>query len=205
MHSGSSATLPLFNADRTQDDWDNFVRSVPECASLSTTNDTFGCLQTATAATILHASIVARRTSTNTYPFYPTLDGPEGLLPDQPSKLLNGGRYARLPFITGDCLDEGNYYISIRPLLLTNPICILGPMFVQQSTNTTEDIRQWLTKLSSPWPAGPESLARVVDRILELYPDDPAAGSPFNTGNETFGLNSKFKQSAAICTCHSLC
>jgi acetylcholinesterase len=79
-----------------------------------------------------------------------------------------------------------------------------GVLFVQPSTNTTEDIRKWLTTFNSPWPEGPERLARVIDRILELYPDDPAAGSPFNTGNETYGRDSKFKQSAAICTFHLL-
>jgi hypothetical protein len=43
------------------------------------------------------------------------------------------------------------------------------------------------------------ALEAVLDRILELYPDIPALGSPFNTGNETFGLNSQFKRYAAIC------
>ncbi|KAJ7850274.1 extracellular triacylglycerol lipase precursor [Mycena olivaceomarginata] len=31
-----------------------------------------------------------------------------------------------------------------------------------------------------------------------LYPDIPSLGSPFNTGNETFGLNSQYKRAAAI-------
>ena len=34
--------------------------------------------------------------------------------------------------------------------------------------------------------------------LLALYPDDPAQGSPFGTGNETFGLSSQFKRAAAV-------
>ncbi len=39
---------------------------------------------------------------------------------------------------------------------------------------------------------------QVVDRLFELYPDDPALGSPYNTGNETFGLANSFKRMASL-------
>ena len=39
---------------------------------------------------------------------------------------------------------------------------------------------------------------RLKDEIVRLYPDDPAFGSPFGTGNETFGLSPVFKRAAAI-------
>ena len=35
-------------------------------------------------------------------------------------------------------------------------------------------------------------------KLLTLYPDVPALGSPYNTGNETFGLDSNHKRAAAI-------
>ena len=38
----------------------------------------------------------------------------------------------------------------------------------------------------------------MINTILQMYPDDPAVGSPFGTGNETFGLSSQFKRAAAI-------
>ncbi|KAK0194626.1 Alpha/Beta hydrolase protein [Armillaria mellea] len=38
----------------------------------------------------------------------------------------------------------------------------------------------------------------VLDDFLALYPDDPAAGSPYNTGNETFGLSPIYKKCAAL-------
>lgn len=33
---------------------------------------------------------------------------------------------------------------------------------------------------------------------MDLYPDNPALGSPFGTGNDTFGLSPEFKRVAAI-------
>ena len=38
----------------------------------------------------------------------------------------------------------------------------------------------------------------MINTILQMYTDDPAVGSPFGTGNETFGLSSQFKRAAAI-------
>lgn len=34
--------------------------------------------------------------------------------------------------------------------------------------------------------------------MMQLYPDIPALGSPFGTGNETFGLSATWKRAAAI-------
>ena len=39
--------------------------------------------------------------------FDPTLDGPNGLIPDYPSKLFAKGQFACVPFIAGTNLDEG--------------------------------------------------------------------------------------------------
>jgi acetylcholinesterase len=41
-------------------------------------------------------------------------------------------------------------------------------------------------------------LDSAADRLLELYPDIPALGSPFNTVNDTFGLSPGFKRAAAL-------
>ncbi|KAJ3875865.1 extracellular triacylglycerol lipase precursor [Lentinula edodes] len=41
-------------------------------------------------------------------------------------------------------------------------------------------------------------LENATMRLLELYPDVPALGSPFNTGNNTFGLSSGYKRVAAL-------
>jgi acetylcholinesterase len=41
-------------------------------------------------------------------------------------------------------------------------------------------------------------LDKVADGILKLYPDDPALGSPYRTGNELFGYAPIYKRTSAI-------
>jgi acetylcholinesterase len=47
---------------------------------------------------------------------------------------------------------------------------------------------------------GADLLDVDAQRLLELYPNDPSVGSPFGTGNETFGFNPAYKQEAALVT-----
>jgi acetylcholinesterase len=61
-----------------------------------------------------------------------------------------------------------------------------------------EDIEVWLNANYTPSPLGPGALTSGLDKVMSLYPDDPSAGSPFNTGNETFGTGSGYKRGAAI-------
>ena len=63
---------------------------------------------------------------------------------------------------------------------------------------TPDDIHDTLIANYSPPIVNPAVLENAVNKLLELYPDDPALGSPFNTGNETFGLPSGFKRLSAI-------
>lgn len=65
-------------------------------------------------------------------------------------------------------------------------------------TITEADIRAWLTFNLTPAVVPEAVLQSTINKILELYPDDPALGSPFNTGNDTFGMPG-FKRLAAIC------
>ena len=37
-----------------------------------------------------------------------------------------------------------------------------------------------------------------LTELVNAYPDNPALGSPFNTGNNTFGLNPSYKKASAI-------
>ena len=37
-----------------------------------------------------------------------------------------------------------------------------------------------------------------LKHLISLYPDSPAFGSPFDTGNNTFGIDPGFKRAAAI-------
>ena len=44
----------------------------------------------------------------------------------------------------------------------------------------------------------PANVQTTVEQLLELYSEDPAQGSPFGTGNETFGLSPAFKRASAF-------
>ena len=46
--------------------------------------------------------------------------------------------------------------------------------------------------------ASPYLSDTILDRLLELYPDDPSLGSPYGTGNETFGLPVGWKRVASM-------
>ncbi|KAF8870476.1 esterase 1 [Infundibulicybe gibba] len=179
FESGSAASSLDFDAERRESSWTDFVSGVPKCASTVGSNDTFDCLRTANSSDIFAGLLTAQAEATELFAFDPTFDGPNGLLPDIPSRLFQRGQFARLPFIAGTNLDEGT-------------------LFTTPTVNSTEEIRANIIASYSPPLAPASSLQSAADKILELYPDVPALGSPFNTGNNTFGLNSAFKRASAI-------
>ncbi|KAJ7059264.1 extracellular triacylglycerol lipase precursor [Mycena amicta] len=180
FESGSQASVPLFTPERHEVDWQTFVGSVPSCASLATSNSTFTCLRNANPSDVL-AGLTAVITEENgRLPWDPVLDGPGGLIPDLPSVLLKRGQFAKLPFISGTNLDEGTLFTSLN---LTTPQS-LHDQIIPQFTPSVSPVR----------------LESSVDELFVLYPDDPSLGSPFGTGNETFGLSPEFKRCAAIVT-----
>jgi hypothetical protein len=75
-----------------------------------------------------------------------------------------------------------------------------GTFFLPTTINSEQQIHEYLIANYSPPLVTPTKLEQAVGKILELYPDVPALGSPFNTGNNTFGLSSSFKRVSAICT-----
>ncbi|KAI1375582.1 alpha/beta-hydrolase [Hypoxylon crocopeplum] len=106
--------------------------------------------------------------------FYPTVDG--DVLPNYPSELLRAGRFAHIPHIYGTTSDEGTD---------NAPVGVI---------NTDADLRTFLLQ-----DTGFDFPATTVDRILELYPDDPAQGVPVNTGAERFADKGwQYKRVAAI-------
>ncbi|KAK6996541.1 carboxylic ester hydrolase [Favolaschia claudopus] len=113
------------------------------------------------------------------YPFVPVLDGPGGLLPELPSGLIAKGKFARLPFITGANLDEGTF--------LTPP-----------TVNSTADVEAVLMSNYTTPTIPSTQLKAAICELMKLYPDNPALGSPFNTGNATFSLSPQWKRLTAI-------
>ncbi|KAF5333757.1 hypothetical protein D9758_016575 [Tetrapyrgos nigripes] len=180
FESGSQATASTFNAARRQNSWEAFVGGVPGCANLAKTDHTFACLQNATSEEIFEGVNASLMNPTEHLPFDPTIDGPGGVYPDYPSRLFARGHFAKLPFIAGTNLDEGT--------LFTLP----GPNY------TTEVIESFVVANFSPPLVSTQSFDDAVKQLVALYPEDPALGSPFNTGNETFGLVPGYKRAAAL-------
>ncbi|KAJ7661901.1 esterase 1 [Mycena polygramma] len=179
FESGFQGTAPLFPPTAGEVDWQNFVRGVPSCASTATSGVTFDCMRGANTTEILQGLALAAAESTRANPWPPVLDGPEGLIPDLPSVLFECGQFARLPFIAGTVEDEGT-------------------TFVPQAVNSsTDEVHAGILNLYSP-SSSPTLLEASIQTLLKLYPDVPALGSPYNTGNDTFGLSSQFKRASAI-------
>ncbi|KAK0224109.1 extracellular triacylglycerol lipase precursor [Armillaria fumosa] len=176
FESGSATSSLSFNAQRREDSWTNFVRGIPSCSSFVGTSFTVNCIQSMNSSDVLEGLLLSLEEADEEIPFDPTLDGPHGLFPGLPSELFPRGQFARLPFIAGTNLDEGT-------------------AFCPTAVNYTDDLlREILSANFSP----PALLPKVLDELLALYPDDPSAGSPYNTGNETFGLSPLFKKCAAL-------
>uniref|UniRef100_A0A0W0EUN4 Carboxylic ester hydrolase n=1 Tax=Moniliophthora roreri TaxID=221103 RepID=A0A0W0EUN4_MONRR len=182
FQSGYQATSPIFPPQYRQADWDKFVSNIPECAS--STNSSFDCLQSANVTSESLIQAMAAVTDNNGIgQWAPVLDGPQGFLPDLPSNLYKAGRFARMPFIAGTELDEGTSFVPPTGLPFTDA-----------------SMKQFILAIYAP-PLPPYTLANLssaADKLVQLYPDVPALGSPFGTGNETFGLDPGFKRFAAL-------
>ena len=73
-----------------------------------------------------------------------------------------------------------------------------GTIFVPTTFNSTQLLETWLTSNFSSNAVTQNEFNADVAELLKLYPDITALGSPFGTGNETFGLSSQFKRASAM-------
>ncbi|GAA5869147.1 hypothetical protein JCM1840_004306 [Sporobolomyces johnsonii] len=91
-------------------------------------------------------------------PFLPRTDG--HFIPDLPPKLVAQHRYAKIPMISGNQYDEGTIFTISLGNITTN-------------SQVQEYFSGW-------FPGVPLS---DVSELLSYYPEDPAQGSPFDTGD----------------------
>ncbi|OBZ77975.1 Lipase 2 [Grifola frondosa] len=183
FESGSAGTLPTFNGSRHDDVWQLFVEQTPECVGAST-NNTFDCLRQANSSTMLDAYNAVQAVNVFEFAFAPVVDGPGGLIPQLPSANLAAGHFSRLPFISGTNVDEGTYSAP-EAENLTSDAEVMALLYIYYSP----------VLFTLPQP--PE-LVETATALLALYPNDPALGSPYNTGNDTFGFAPSWKRVAAI-------
>ncbi|KAJ7240728.1 hypothetical protein C8J57DRAFT_1232409 [Mycena rebaudengoi] len=79
---------------------------------------------------------------------------------------------------------------------------IPGTTFTSLSTNSLQMVKASIILNYSLLSTPDIHLGEAAAQLLELYPGIPSLGSPFSTGDDTFGLDSEFKRLAAI-SCES--
>ncbi|KAH9966086.1 esterase 1 [Russula dissimulans] len=176
FQSGTASTLPIFNASHGTHSWHLFLSKTP-CATVSP-DSTISCLRSANMTSSDLAAAINAAMAIEKFPFRPVLDGPDGILSDYPAKRLSSGVGGQVPFMAGTTLDEGTLFI---------------PKHMQLG-----DIPTWLNTNFTPCPSGPAVLKNKMDELISLYPDDPSLGSPFGTGNQTFGTGKGYKRASAM-------
>nr|XP_019046957.1 hypothetical protein I302_03563 [Kwoniella bestiolae CBS 10118]OCF25887.1 hypothetical protein I302_03563 [Kwoniella bestiolae CBS 10118] len=173
MSSGAQNSPPMGPTDSTWEDSYQRLLEITNCTLPDHAETAFECLRCLPAEVLLEAQFALQadpRWSTS-FIFAPSIDG--DLIPKSPFELLEEGRFAKIPFIAGNVKDEGTYF--------TSPQVNSSSLFAV---------------LNAIEPVDPAEM--LLEKLVKVYTDNPALGSPFDTANETFGLDPRFKQSAAI-------
>ncbi|KAL0059571.1 hypothetical protein AAF712_013661, partial [Marasmius tenuissimus] len=184
MQSGSPSSVNVPPADDpVQEKAYQFVVNATGCASSS---DTFECLRSAPSDVlqkanqdVLQLPLEWKGPDQGPVVLGPVLAPGDDFLPELPSVSIHAGRYAKLPFINGDVKDEGTVFIN------------------QTTPETEKNITDWLL-FQEPGLYFGISNETAVAELLKFYPADPAAGSPYGTGSETFGVAAQYKRLASL-------
>ncbi|KAF5334584.1 hypothetical protein D9758_018132 [Tetrapyrgos nigripes] len=184
----STARIPdvIPQSPAANETWNNFMSALPNCVNSSLSD--IECIRNLTTADLINgyndAGIFFSFAEASEWT--PTFG--DRHLPGMPSTLMPKKKVVEAVLI-GTNKDEGT--------LATN-----------QSVNTDQVIKD--TILGSP-PSPPNAtqsereaqlnkLESILNKTLALYPNIPSKGSPFDTGNETFGLDPQYKRTAAVAT-----
>ncbi|KAJ6469165.1 esterase 1, partial [Mycena vitilis] len=180
FESSQPGTTVLFDANRAVPQWLVFVNTACGTTNVAA-NNSFSCLLAASADDILAGVEAGVSALVGEFPFLPVLDGPAGIVPTLPSVRLSSGAGGKVPFISGSVLDDGTLFVA-----------------ASVGTTSVDQIVSQINSSFTPCPSGPAALSNATNTLLGLYPDDPALGSPFNTGNDTFGFSGEYKRAAAL-------
>ncbi|TYJ58286.1 hypothetical protein B9479_000829 [Cryptococcus floricola] len=174
MESGAPSGTPLGPAGSTWEDAYQFFLDNVGCKSPSDGSTEWACLKALSADELLDGQKATKSQTqwVDSRLYGPSIDG--DVIPDSPHTLISDGKVANIPFIQGNNKDEGT---SFAPTTLDGP---------ESGRN--------LIRLIEPVPPSNATL----DSLLDLYPADPTVGSPYDTGNDTFGLQPAYKRFASI-------
>ncbi|KAH7351284.1 cholinesterase [Rhexocercosporidium sp. MPI-PUGE-AT-0058] len=157
MDSGSLTPADVVDGPRPQGIYDAVVKD----AGCSGSADTLACLRSLDYLTFLRATTsvpAAFDYQSVALSYVPRPDGK--VLVASPEILAQNGQYAKVPFIIGDQEDEGTLF-----------------SLVQSNITTTEELVDYLVDVFFY-----DANRADVEALVASYPDDPSAGSPFNTG-----------------------
>ncbi|GAA5994782.1 uncharacterized protein JCM10292_004349 [Rhodotorula paludigena] len=121
------------------------------------------------------------------FPYYATLEGEWGTgegnadaargqggwLDVRPSQRIIRGDYDKVPVIMGAVVDEGTRFVS---------------------KEIVEGQDEFLEVVKDIFDFTYGAVKDLLEPIFDFYPPDPAAGSPYGTGAETFGLTQTYKR-----------
>ncbi|KAH9060193.1 carotenoid ester lipase precursor [Lactarius vividus] len=147
-----------------------------ERTGCTSSHDTLACLRTAP-----YESLKAAMNSTPSAFSYqslalawkPLVDGV--FLVGDPQKLVQQGKVARIPFVAGECDDEGTLF-----------------SLSQTNVTTEAELRDYLSEFFLP-----NVTDAKMDRLLRLYPQDVTQGSPYDTGTQN-AFTPEFKHIASL-------
>ncbi|TFK85745.1 carotenoid ester lipase [Polyporus arcularius HHB13444] len=172
MESGSPTPSGTVDNPYLQSTYDQIVAD----SGCSNATDTLACLRTVSTDVLLAAvdntpSFLSFQ-QINT-PWFPRADG--ALISNPPEQQLLSGPTANIPIVSGNDQDEGSAF-SFPTLNLTTDEEFLDYVHSNYYRNTSRE---------------------AVEKILDLYPSDPALGSPYNTG-DNFTYSPQYKRMSAF-------
>ncbi|RPD58749.1 carotenoid ester lipase precursor [Lentinus tigrinus ALCF2SS1-6] len=169
MSSGSAP--PTDDISDIQDIYDTLVDEV-DCLNAT---DSLACLRGVSVESLSAAAIKIQNEfgMKALYSFIPRADGV--FLTRPAGQLVLEGQVAHVPYIIGDVKDKGTLF-SIGALNIS-----------------TDD--EFADYVSQQW--FPELTVSNLQALLSLYSSDPAAGSPFDTGDAN-ALTPQYKRIAAV-------
>ncbi|KAH8079812.1 carotenoid ester lipase precursor [Cristinia sonorae] len=168
----SGAPVPVGDIEHAQPWYDDIV----EHAGCAGARDTLQCLRETPFEKLKAA--MDRSPGTLSYQslnlaWTPRVDGV--FLRDTPENLVVKGDFARIPFVNGNCDDEGTLF-ALPSLNVTNE----------------EQLRGYLKEYFLPSVSPTE-----LDRVLALYSGDVTQGSPYDTGTQN-ALTPEFKRISSL-------
>ncbi|OCH90088.1 carotenoid ester lipase precursor [Obba rivulosa] len=160
----SGAPLPLANYTAGQASYNALVNAT-NCTSAA---DTLDCLR--------QVPFDALFAAINTPPWFegplPLVDG--DFLADSPPTLVRTGRIAKVPYVNGNCDDEGTEFVF---------------------ASNIENVSEVISSINGSYLKG--ITTSEVTQILDLYSSNVTLGSPYGTGTNDV-LTPEYKRMASI-------